>query len=276
MSESMPLLTIHPDDTALGALDTALGALGDTALGEAPLAIHPALKDTPAPLTRQQVRGEQRRLQDALGPLVELSVSRDGQTNYLGARVRRQYLQAVFTHAAGGLLFVFVPSEKLEPALVVVAVAGGGRVAALDARGVHGLRAALAAFERRFAARLGLFLYNPRAVRVAAPGTHSAHFHCKAVLSWELYVRLFPIAAPVLGRVLAADPEYLRHFFARERLAWPALAAALLGEAARAPSPRAPSPRATSPRATSPRALLSRRTPGRPDRCHGTRRPRGP
>ena len=196
-----------------------------------PLAIHPALSVTSAPLTLQQVRCEQRRLHDALGPLLELSVSRDGQTNYLNARVRRQYLQAVFTHEAAGLLFVFVPSERIEPALVVVAVDAAGRVDALDARGVVGLRASLQAFERRFEARLEHFLYNPRVARAAAPRTHSAHFHCKADVPWELYVRLFPIAAPVLGRMLRAEPEYLRYYFARERLSWPALAAALLADA---------------------------------------------
>ena len=72
---------------------------------------------------------------------------------------------------------------------------------------------------------------KPVLARAAAPRTHSAHFHCKADVPWELYVRLFPIAAPVLGRLLRAEPEYLRYYFARERLSWPALAAALLADA---------------------------------------------
>jgi hypothetical protein len=194
------------------------------------------LSDHDARMAQQQARSVVRARDPMLAHMLEFKIARDGCSNYINARVRKELVHAVFTAREAGLLFVFIPSEKLEPVVTVIALAAAtGKVQSLAMEQVAGLRRAVAGFEQQFGVAALDYYYTPPRARLCGDAPvcqrpHSTHFHVKIGVSRDAFRRLLPVAQAFQCDALCGA-AYLAYHAARVPLTWAQLERALVAEA---------------------------------------------
>lgn len=193
------------------------------------------LDDTTVRAVFQQARRAVRARDPLLAHVLEFKLVRDGQSNYVNARVRKDLVHAVYTAREEDVLFVFVPSEKLEPVVVVVGLhAAVGKLSRLTREQVRGLERAVEGFERQFGVCATQFYYTPARERrgggLLQQRPHSAHFHVKVGVSAEVHARLLPVTQ-AFGPGVLGDAEYLAYHRGRPALTRAELVRELLAEA---------------------------------------------
>ena len=194
------------------------------------------LSDFDARMAQQQARSVVRARDPMLAHMLEFKIARDGCSNYINARMRKELVHAVFTAREADLLFVFIPSEKLEPVVTVIALAAAtGKVQSLTTEQVAGLRRAVVSFEQHFGVAAVDYYYTPPRARLCRDAPmcqrpHSTHFHVKIGVSGDVFRRLLPITQAFQSDALR-DAAYLAYHAARVPLTWVQLERALVTEA---------------------------------------------
>ena len=196
------------------------------------------LSETATRSVFQQARRVVRACDPLLAHMLEFKLVRDGCRNYVNARVRKEIVHAVYTAREADVLFLFIPSQKLEPVVVVVAMhAAVGRVSRLTATQIEGLGRAVRGFEACCGTAATAFYYTPARERGSCTGApaaqraHSAHFHVKIDVPSDVFARLLPVTQPVAaGLAVLRDAAYLAHHRARVPLTWAQLVETLSAE----------------------------------------------
>ena len=173
-----------------------------------------------------------------LGHMTEFKIVRENKVNYLNVRLRREYTNVIFTYPKGGLLFVFMPSDKFEPVVVVIALhCDMGRLNNLTREDVQSLNEAIVTFKQKFDICGDEFLYTDRTKRrgcgYAHQRPHSTHFHLKILLPVNRYVEVTPTMSQFGDTVarMSHEIEALRYHASRIPYTWSCLERILLFEA---------------------------------------------
>lgn len=206
-------------------------------------ALSPHLQETSRSLTKTQftdvIRAAraQLNLQCPLSNhLLQFRVVRQGTKNYISTYVRREFAHVIHTYSCpeAQTHFLFMPSEKLEPVVVVVAVHDRiGRLPYLDEYRVPLLQQALLDFGRVFELGVDSLLYTPRSARSGfvtrgKQRVHSSHFHVKIKIGVDEVQELLPVSRFITKSIF--DMDNIKYHHTREPVSWKTLEETLLRE----------------------------------------------
>lgn len=169
--------------------------------------------------------------------MTEFKISRENFNNYIGIRLKREYTHMIHSYTKNGVLFAFMPSEKLEPVITVVALHEcHGRLDSLNYTQIGDLKTAVVDFKSKMGLQGDTFLYTVQKSRIQSgpirQRPHSAHFHLKITVSPSEYVTMMPAASCLSETIkcMYSEIDCMCYHFRRPSLRWDEVEQILLSE----------------------------------------------